>query len=125
MDSSSTAVTEQKIIALVNVDAPAYQLLASCDFADARLMQFNSGVELGNQWHKNNLPIIAIISQSEVIASDGVFLLETLHNHSFPQVPFFLISAKVNENLNKICIQAGVADIFQSPVKKEHIETRV
>lgn len=125
MNNSSKAVEENGIIALVNVDGLNYDILLQCDFNGSRLMQFNSGIDLTTQWNRNGLNIIAIISQSEVIAPEGVFLLETLQKSKFPDVPYFLIANKVSENLNKICIQAGVADIFKIPVRKESIATRV
>jgi lipopolysaccharide/colanic/teichoic acid biosynthesis glycosyltransferase len=125
MNSSSIAPEEKGMIALVNVNEATHSILSLCDFGNARLMAFKSGVELANQWKKNSLHFIAIISQSEVIGSDGIFLLETLQNNSFPDIPFFLIANKVNENLSSLCIQAGVADIFIPPVKKNAVETRV
>ncbi len=125
MNSSSTFAEEKKITALVNVDDPTFLSLSGCDFVGTEIMRFTNGVDLTTRWAKENLPIAAIISQSEVISPDGIFLLETLQNSKYGDVPFFLIAHKVNENLNKLCIRAGVADLFQPPVKKDEIATRV
>jgi lipopolysaccharide/colanic/teichoic acid biosynthesis glycosyltransferase len=125
MNSESLPANEHRVIALVNVDELTYATLQQCDFGNATLMQFKNGLELSLRWEQNKLNIIAIISQSEVIAPQGVNLLETLQKNNFPHVPFFLISNKVNENLSRICIENGVADIFAIPVKKEHLETKV
>ncbi len=113
------------IIALVGIDATNTQLISSCNFVDATIMSFPSGVDLTHRWERGKLPIVAIISQSEVIGSLGVSLLETLKKNKFPNVPFFIISEKLNENLNKICMQSGIADVFKIPIRKEQIESRV
>lgn len=125
MNSSSTLPEQKGVIALVNVDDPTFLTLSGCDFGGMELMRFSNGVDLSTRWVKENLPIAAIISQSEVISPDGIFLLETLQNSKYADVPFFLIAIKVNDNLNKLCIRAGVADLFQPPVKRDEIATRV
>jgi len=125
MNNNSAASEEKGIIALVNVDAPTFELLNKCDFGGTPLMQFNSGTEFTLFWSKNNMPFTAIISKSEVIAPDGIFFLETLQEGKFADIPFFLIANKINENQNKLCIRAGVADIFQIPVKIDDISKRV
>jgi lipopolysaccharide/colanic/teichoic acid biosynthesis glycosyltransferase len=125
MNSDPTASAANGIIALINVDESTYDVLCRCDFGEASLMQFKNGMALSTHWEKTQFRVVAVISQSEVIAPEGVYLLETLQNSKFPNVPYFLISNKADQNLNKICIQAGVADIFRIPIKKEFIETRV
>jgi len=125
MNSDSMLANENKVIALVNVDEIALATLRECDFGNAALMEFANGLELSLKWEQDKINIVAIISQSEVIAPQGVNLLVTLHKNNFPYVPFFLIAAKVNDNLNRICMETGVADIFATPVKKEHLEAKV
>ncbi len=125
MNSNLQEAGKTGVIALVNVDEQVYGILNQCDFGGAQLMLFKNGYELGDQWGNTNLPVIAIISQSEVIGPEGIYLPKTLQKNKFPDVPYFLISNKINENLNELCIHAGVADIFNYPGKKEQIETRV
>lgn len=117
--------TEKGIIALLNFDELTYEIISRCYFGDAELVQFKSGLELSLRYEKNKANVIAIISQSEVIAPMGIYMLETLQKNHFPDVPYFLIAHKVNENLNKICMQSGVADVFKYPVKKERLERRI
>ncbi len=125
MNSSSTLQEGKGIVALVNVDETTFNVISECDFGDASVMRFANGVDLTTRWSRENLPICAIISESEVISPDGIFLLETLQNSKFTDVPYFIIPSKVTDNLNKLCIRAGVADIFLPPVKKEEVSTRV
>lgn len=124
-DTQTLTADDNRIIALVNVDETTYATLQQCDFGGAAFLQFKNGLELSLKWEHEKLNIIAIISESEVIAADGVNLLETLQKNNFPHIPFFLIANRLNDSLNKICIDAGVADIFASPVKKEHLETKI
>ncbi|MCD6011884.1 MAG: sugar transferase [Flavipsychrobacter sp.] len=125
MSSSSTLQEGKGIVALVNVDETTSSLLTECDFAGASVMKFANGVDLTTRWSKENLNICTIISQGEIISPDGIFLLETLQNSKFTDVPYFIIANKITENLSKLCIRAGVADIFQLPVKKDEVSTRV
>ena len=125
MNSTSKSESEKAIIALLNVDEQTYDTFSTCDFGDVSLMQFKNGLELSLKWEQNKLSIVAIISQSEAIAPHGVSLLETLQRNRLPDVPYFLISYNINENITRICIQSGVADIFKIPVRKEGLETRI
>lgn len=125
MNSSSLTANENGVIALLNVDETSYEAISNCNFAGCQLMQFKNGTELTTYWLKNKQSIVAIISQSETIGPNGVYFLETLQSDGFPDVPFFLIASKVDENVRRICIETGVADIFKLPVIKKNIETRV
>lgn len=116
---------EKKIIALVDVDETTFATIKSCNFANIGIMRFNSGLDLCTNWGKSKLDIIAIISQSEVIAPNGLPLLETIKSKGFPNVPFILLSNNINENIIKLCIREGVADIFRQPVRKEQLITRI
>ncbi len=125
MNNSSLAVNENGIIALLSVDDATYDTLSRCNFGGAELMKFKNGLDLSLKWEQEKLNIIAIISQSEVLAPQGVNLVDTLQKSNFPYIPFFLVSQVVNENLSRICIQGGVADIFKIPIVKEQAETRI
>ncbi len=126
MSSIVANAQEPGIIALLNVDDATYGLISGCDFGSLELMQFKNGVELCTKWEKNRLNILGIISQSEVIAPLGVYMLETLQkNKVFPDVPYFLISNKLNDNLNRICLKTGVADVFKMPLRRDHLQRRV
>ncbi len=126
MSSSPGPAHENGIIALLNVDEVNYSLISACDFGSAQFMLFKNGVELCSKWEKNKLNIVAIISQSEAIAPLGIYMLETIRkNEAFPEIPYFLIANKVNDNVNRICIQSGVADVFKMPLRANHLERRV
>lgn len=114
------------IIALLNIDNATNDVISKCDFGNQELMYFSTGIELCQKWEKNKLNIVAIISQNEVIAPSGIYLLETItKSGNFPDVPFFLLSNKVNENVVKLCLNSGVADLFKLPVRPDPICKRV
>ncbi len=119
--------TKKGIIALLNIDEANAAIIKDCDFGfETEYIYFKNGVELCTRWEKESLNIVSIISQSEVIAPLGVYLLETISkNGNLPNVPYFLISNKINENLSKICLKSGVADVFKTPVKKQFLERRL
>lgn len=119
-------VKENGIIALINVDAQTYDTISQCDLGSARLVSFKTGLELSQRWEKEELDIVAVITESEVMSPLGVYLLESLQKlHNFPDVPFLIITNKINENTRRVCLQAGVADVFTLPVRKERFQTRV
>ena len=125
MDISSVQASVNGVIAVIDTDEATYSTICQCNFGNATVMQFKNGLELNMKWEKSNLNIIGVISQSEAIAPLGVYLYETLQKNNFPDVPFFLIANKVDANVNKICMQTGIADAFKLPLKREQIETRV
>lgn len=122
---SSAPGYDNGIIAIVCADEQVTALFKECDFNGATLMFFNNGVDLTQKWEKQKLNIKAIISQSEVIGPNGVYLLESLRKNKFPGIPFCLLAEKTSDNLFSICIQSGVADIFRLPVYKKQLETRI
>ncbi|NCX95108.1 MAG: sugar transferase [Chitinophagia bacterium] len=125
MNSSLPQPSEGGIIALLNVDDAILGILNSCDWGKKKLMKFNTGSELCEDWERHHLHILAVISQNEVMSQGGIYLLETLQKLKKPHIPFFLISQLVNENTIKIAMQAGIADIFKLPLQKQQIEMRV
>ena len=123
--SNALPATGSRIIALLNTDEEVYSLITQCNLGDVSFMQFKNGAELGHKWDKQKLNIVAIISQSEVVAPLGVSTLETLQNNNFPDVPFFILATRVNDNLNRICMKAGVTDVFRLPLQPAQLEKRV
>jgi len=118
-------VKENGVIAILNTDEATDKLVSCCDFGGAKLSFFKNGADLSDKWLRQKLNIIAIVSRSEAMGTLGIFTLETLAKNHFPSVPFFLISDRVTENLNRLCMKAGVADIFTPGVKSEIFEKRV
>src|SRR4051812_9520037 len=102
MDNSPLPRNEG-VIALLNVDKSTFASISQCDFGGAELKQYKNGLEFSIDWSKNKLKIVAILSQSEAIAPNGVYLHETLQSKNFPDVPYLLLSNKVTENTMRIC----------------------
>jgi lipopolysaccharide/colanic/teichoic acid biosynthesis glycosyltransferase len=126
MSNATVPANDNGIIALLNVDDTTYTEISSLNFGNAQLMLFKNGVELCAKWEKNKLNIIAIISQSEAIAPLGIYMLETIKkNAALQEVPYFLIANKVNDNVNRICLKSGVADVFKMPLRAHHLARRV
>ncbi|WP_205685550.1 sugar transferase [Flavipsychrobacter stenotrophus] len=123
--NNNMPVNENGIIALLNVDEANYELIAKCDFGGAKLLVLKNGIELSQRWEREHLNLIAIISQSEVIAPSGVYLLETLQKiANFPDIPFFLLANKVTDNTNRVCLKTGVADVFRLPLRPNRLQIR-
>lgn len=121
--AETTAATEY--IAVIHSNEEIAFMLKYCDFEGKQLLHYNNGVELASAWENQKLNIVAIISQSEILAPSGIALAEALRKKGLPSVPFFLISNQLNSNLRKLALNAGIVDVFKQPVKPHKLQTRV
>jgi lipopolysaccharide/colanic/teichoic acid biosynthesis glycosyltransferase len=112
-------------IALLNVDDEIFRSLEQSTLGNGNLVVFKNIIELCQCHEKGLYNIVAIISQSEVMGMMGANMIHTLAKKDMYSIPFFLIANRLNDNLIKICMHAGVADVFAAPVNPEHIERRV
>ncbi|MES2703269.1 MAG: sugar transferase [Bacteroidota bacterium] len=114
------------VIALLNVDENNFGLLKQCDFgADNRILVFKNIISICRYHERNKGSIVAIISQSEVMAIGGANLAGVLKKKKMANVPFFLFSEKLNESLLQICMHAGVAEVFATPLNIVQVEKRI
>jgi lipopolysaccharide/colanic/teichoic acid biosynthesis glycosyltransferase len=116
-----------ELIALINCDSTTKSLFASLQLGDRSIVHFENGVELVNNWKKNRLHIVAIVSQSDVLSTNGISLLENLEKRKLLTVPFCLVLPKeqVTEHKIKLALDSGVSELFTIPFKPENIEIRL
>ena len=125
-DISRSISNDQTVIALIDCDPEVRSLLEKCDFNNRKLAFFKTSQDIAIQWKKQkSLNVVAIISQSEVMAPGGISFLHTLHKKKFPHVPFLLITSNMNNDLRKLALRAGVTDVFLQPLTLVNIENRV
>ncbi|GAA4315962.1 hypothetical protein GCM10023149_12780 [Mucilaginibacter gynuensis] len=122
---ADNSATSTQIIALVNCDDTVADVFYSSNLEHREIIRFTNGMDLVSRWTDQNINIVAIISQSEIMAPAGVPLLETLKKKGLDKVPFFLIVTHLSANLRKLALGAGVVDAFRLPFKQEAIEKRV
>jgi lipopolysaccharide/colanic/teichoic acid biosynthesis glycosyltransferase len=120
-----TAPINNPIIALINCNDTIVGALNKGIFGNRHLMQFNNALDLLESWETQSLNIVAIISYTEVIAPNGVSILEALVKKKNIQIPFFIICHKLNEKIVQIALQAGVSEVFQMPINITKLETRI
>jgi len=113
------------IIALLNVSPTSFDVLSQCDLGGNELVHFTNAIDLSRRYEKGKLNIAAIVSESEVMGTAGISLWETLKKKGMDAIPFFLLCEKISDNLNRICLQAGVAELFAKPLEQEQIEARM
>ena len=114
-----------EIIALVSADDALHRLLLQCNLQGRQLLLFKNGVELSLKWEKQKLNIAAIVSQSEVMAPAGISLVEALQQKKLLKMPFIIVCNNSNDNIKKLALRSGVADIFTRPLRKANLEKRV
>ncbi len=115
------------IIALINCDYTVKALFETYQLQNKKIVFFDNGLELINNWKKQKLPIVAIISQSDVLAANGIALLESLQKTETLTVPFCLILPREHISPRKLslAITSGVSEIFTSPLVTINVETRL
>jgi lipopolysaccharide/colanic/teichoic acid biosynthesis glycosyltransferase len=113
------------VIALLNFNDETYDFLRQCNFGENELVQFNNIIDLCKEYERQKHDIVAIISQSEVMGISGAHMAVTLKKKEMNHIPFFLFAEKVNENLLKICMHAGVAEVFKIPLNARLVEKRI
>jgi lipopolysaccharide/colanic/teichoic acid biosynthesis glycosyltransferase len=116
---------ENKFIVLINFDENDSLIINNCNFHQRQLLHFNNVVEMIASWEDKKFDVVAVISKSEILGNFGTNIVETLDKKEFPRIPFFLVVTHFNENLRNIAMNGRIADVFESPLIAEEIETRV
>lgn len=126
MSNSSSPNNGNGIIALVNVDQACTSILESINFGGNLCRSFTNGINLFNAWEKERLPVVAIVSQGDVLGPTGISLAETLYNKKNVRVPFFvIIDNDVQQHVIEKAIRSGITDIFKVPLRQEEVATRI
>ncbi|MFP5041147.1 sugar transferase [Parasediminibacterium sp. JCM 36343] len=112
-------------IALIAIQKQHIQALQQCNFNNLELLFFATGIELFSRWEREQLPIKAVIVESEILGPNGVTLLQTLQNKHFVNVPYFILTNNFSGSPLQVALKFGVADVFKLPVKPKVLETRI
>ncbi len=118
---------EQAFIALINCDSNTRIAFETYQLGNNKIINFDNGIDLVNNWKKNKLNIVAIVSQSDVLSANGISLLENLEKRKLLTTPFCLILPKeqMSEHKLRLALESGVAEVFTMPLKTDSIETRL
>jgi lipopolysaccharide/colanic/teichoic acid biosynthesis glycosyltransferase len=113
------------ILAVLNADDETLHMLESCNFNMAILQRFTSVIHLCTEWRSKDLPIVAIISQGEIMGSYGISILEFIQKKGIQRTPFFILTKFANENMKRVALNAGVTDVFVLPINSKSLELRI
>jgi lipopolysaccharide/colanic/teichoic acid biosynthesis glycosyltransferase len=116
---------QEQVIVFLNCDDFIYDTFSNANLGGRKLMRFSNPLLFFAEWERSKFNLVAIISQSEVLGTGGISLLETLIKKKNITVPFFLVSQQLSESTVKMTLKAGVADVFKLPIKKENLEIRI
>ncbi|MFD0750374.1 sugar transferase [Mucilaginibacter calamicampi] len=125
MSEENTEINNTKLIALVGLDDTATAIFNTLNFGECELVHYKTGMEMAAAWQNGQLPIAAVVCNSEIMAPSGLALVEALKNKGLPSVPFFLIVNHLNKNLVKLALSTGIADVFKLPLKPENIQEKI
>ncbi len=113
------------IIALLNGSIATNELFQQCDLGNNKVVLFNSFNELARDHERLHLNIVAIISESEVMEPTGLSLFDQIKKKKLDTIPFFLLPGKLDGSLAALCLQAGVAEVFVQPLRRDRLESRI
>ena len=116
---------QDQVIVLLNCDDLIADTFLQSNLGGRMLKRYANPLLFFADWERSNFNLVAIVSQSEVLGTGGISLLETLVNKKQISVPFFLVSQQLSESTVRLTLKAGVADVFKLPIKKENVEIRV
>ncbi|WP_207632805.1 sugar transferase [Foetidibacter luteolus] len=113
------------VIAFITTDAILANTMAGFNLGGRKLLVFANGFEFWTRKEREGLDIAAIISHSEIMAPAGISLLRTLQDDKNFYPPFFILCNHKTDNLLRIALQSGVADVFSFPLKQAAMEKRI
>ena len=125
MSNNNLTDKSSQVIALINCNEVIHSLMLNIDLGGREIRSFQSGFDFSNQWEKQKLDIVAIISKSEVLAPGGISLMENILKKKKNNIPFFLIAQHFNDNISKLALRSGIAEVFVLPLSMLKIETRI
>ncbi|QEC66644.1 sugar transferase [Panacibacter ginsenosidivorans] len=125
MESNEMLQQKMAVIALVAADEALLNAVKEISIDKYTIMHFDNGIDLSTKWNKLKLNIVAIISRSEIIGTSGISMLQALQSKKLPDVPFFILTDNINENLKSIALKAGVADVFFKKTSAQSVALRV
>ncbi len=113
------------IIACIDCDENVFLALSSIGFEGIKWVSFEHANAFFAALEKQEYKVVAIISQSEVLGTNGISLLEMLNRKKGIQLPYFLVSQQLSASIAKHALKAGVADVFRLPIKRDQVATRL
>jgi lipopolysaccharide/colanic/teichoic acid biosynthesis glycosyltransferase len=117
---------QSPIVALVGFDNDLTAVFAGYNLGNRQIVHFENAMKMTTAWTSDNLPIVAIIANSEIMGPAGLTFIETLKKKHLASVPFFLVVNHLNANLRKLALESGVTDVFKLPLRSAaRVEKRV
>ena len=80
---------QDQVIVLLNCDDFIFTIFSEANLGGREVKRFANPLLFFADWEKNKFNLVAIVSQSEVLGTGGISLLETLVSKKNITVPFF------------------------------------
>jgi lipopolysaccharide/colanic/teichoic acid biosynthesis glycosyltransferase len=113
------------VIALIGFDEALTQNMAPCDFKGRTLRHFANGMKLAAAWETGQVDVAAVICAGEIMSPSGLALVGTLEKKGLGGIPYFLVAGHLNNNLRRLALTAGIADVFTTPLNPDRVSKRV
>lgn len=86
---------------------------------------FSNGILLYNELQNQTIHYTFILSVSGIKGYHGLSLKKTIDSLGFANIPFFLITETINQEIIKECIKNGIVDVFPIPLQPGAIKFRL
>lgn len=119
------SVNQIKTIALLGCDQHITSIFLDADFGDKKVVSYKNETDFFAALDVNSSNFVGIVSQSEVLGTAGIALLEVLRKKKNISIPYFLVSQQLSESTAILALKSGVSEVFKLPIVKEKIEIRL
>jgi lipopolysaccharide/colanic/teichoic acid biosynthesis glycosyltransferase len=125
MDATKSA-SVRNTIALINCNSVLSTDLVEY-LSNFNVISFADIAHFLTEYQSKNISIQAIISYGDIISLNGISLIETLERKKFPSVPVCILLPQqhITDNIKKIALKAGIAEIFSIPLRKDALTLRL
>lgn len=116
--------TTLKRIALISNDTTLADRIQQI-FADQfDVQRFANGMAL-HQAIQNKSDYAAILTEDDLLGSNGIPLHRTLSKLGYDKIPFMMLLQKIGEEQRKMAMEEHIAEIFEKPVDDQSLRIRV
>jgi lipopolysaccharide/colanic/teichoic acid biosynthesis glycosyltransferase len=119
-------VDVRKTVALINCNSVLLKNFIEY-LPDFNVISFDDNNHFFKECQGKKISVHAIISYGDVISFNGISLIETLERKNFPSVPVCILLPQQNitDNIKKIALKAGIAEIFSITLSKDRLMLRI
>lgn len=116
--------TVLKRIALITNDQSLVERIQHLFVDQFEVERFANGMALHQAMQDRSI-YAAILSEGDLLGSNGIPLHRTLSKLGYDQIPFIMLLQKIGEEQRKMAMEERIAEIFELPINDQALKTRL